>query len=145
MAFPTQTADNHAKMVPAYHYVASPLIFFPTIYFIYLAATDFSVERLMMALFGMGLVVGILYARMFPLGVQDRVIRLEERLRMERLLPAHQHGRIHEVSTSQLIGLRFASDEELPELVERILDGGLSDRKEIKHAVKNWRADTQRI
>jgi hypothetical protein len=78
-------------------------------------------------------------------GVQDRVIRLEERLRMERVLPAELRPRISELTTKQLVSLRFASDEELPELVRRVLGGELAERNDIKRAVRNWRADHQRI
>jgi hypothetical protein len=70
---------------------------------------------------------------------------LEERLRMETLLPDDLRPRIGEFTTGQLIGLRFASDEELPDLARRVLDEGLTDRKAIKQAVKSWRADHQRI
>jgi hypothetical protein len=82
---------------------------------------------------------------MFPLGVQDRVIRLEERMRMELLLPDDLKGRIEEISTAQLIGLRFASDEELADLVRRVLDEGITDRQVIKKSIGSWRADHQRI
>ena len=84
-------------------------------------------------------------SRLFPLGVQDRVIRLEERMRLERLLSDNQRGRIMEFTTEQLIALRFASDEELAELAAQVLERGMADRKEIKQAVKVWRADNQRI
>ncbi len=73
------------------------------------------------------------------------MIRLEERLRMEEVLPEDLKGRIGEFTTEQLIALRFASDEELPELARRVLDEGISDRKDIKKAVTSWRADHQRI
>ena len=85
------------------------------------------------------------FARAFATGVQDRVIRLEERLRMAALFPDDLAGRIGELETDQLIGLRFASDDELEELTRRVLAGELSDRKEIKRAVRQWRADHQRI
>jgi hypothetical protein len=98
-----------------------------------------------MAAFAIGVIMIALYARLFPLGVQDRVIRLEERMRMERRLPEEMKSRIGSFSTPQLIALRFASDEELPELARRVLDEGLTDRKVIKKAVKSWRADQQRI
>jgi hypothetical protein len=73
------------------------------------------------------------------------VIRLEERLRLERVLPAEMHGRIGEIRTDYLIALRFASDEELAELAGRVLEGEFSDRKSVKEAIRNWRADHQRI
>ena len=95
--------------------------------------------------FMVAFVMTALYARLFALGVQDRVIRLEERLRMAEVLPEDLRSRIDEITTEQIIGLRFAPDEELPDLVRRVLDEGISDRKTIKQAVKNWRADHQRI
>ena len=140
-----QNFENHAKMVPAYHGVATALVVLPTLYFAYLAITDFSVERLAFFAFCAGMIIIALFARVFPLGVQDRVIRLEERMRMESLLPDDLKGRIKEVTTAQLIGLRFASDEELTDLVRRVLDEGIADPRVIKKAIGNWRADHQRI
>ena len=145
MSDSVQSFENHAKMVPAYHYVAAALLILPTLYYAYLAATDFSAERLVFLLFCVGVVMAAFFARVFPLGVQDRVIRLEERLRMEQILPDDLRGRIAEFRTEQLIGLRFASDEELADLSRRVLDQGMTDRKSIKQAVKSWRADHQRI
>ena len=140
-----QSFDNHAKMVPLYHYVAFGLVVTPMFYFAALTITDFSKERLMMMALALGVLLMGFFARVFPLGVQDRVIRLEERMRMERLLPEGIRGRIGEITTSQLVGLRFASDDELPALTQRVLDGDLEDRKSIKQAVENWRVDEQRI
>ncbi len=141
----TQSAANHAKLVTGYHKVAFPLLALPMFFFIYRAATAFSVDSLALALFSMGAVIGVLYGRIFPLGVQDRVIRMEERMRMERLLPDDLKGRINDVSTEHLIGLRFASDAELADLTRRVLAGEMADRKAVKNAIKNWRADHQRI
>lgn len=141
----TQSFASHAKMVPGYHYVGFALVAVPMFYFAYVAVRNFSVGAVMMLAFAVGVIVATLYARLFPLGVQDRVIRLEERLRMERVLPDDLKGRIGEIKTDHIIGLRFAPDDELPDLVRRVLGGELSDRKSIKAAVKNWRADHQRI
>ena len=141
-----QNFENHAKMVPGYHYWATALLVLPTLYFLFLFVRDFySAERLANALFAIGVVIVALYARLFPLGVQDRVIRLEERLRMERLLPDDLKGRIPEFTAAQLVGLRYASDAELPALARRVLDEGITDRKQIKQAVKDWRPDHQRV
>jgi hypothetical protein len=90
------------------------------------------------------LVVLVFYARLFPLAVQDRLIRLEERLRSERLLPADLRPRIGEFSADQLVALRFASDVELPVLARKVLDEKLTDRKAIKKLIKNWKPDYQR-
>ena len=140
-----QSFENHAKIVTAYHKVATPLLMLPTLYFGYLALFDFSVERALFFLFCVGVIFAAFFARFFPLGVQDRVIRLEERIRMERLLPADLKARITEFTPSQCVALRFASDEELPGLARLVLEKGMTDRNEIKRAVKNWRADHARI
>ena len=73
--------------------------------------------------------------------MQDRVIRLEMRLRMQQLLPADLRPRIPEFSVGQLVALRFASDQELPELARKVLDEKIEDRKAIKKLVKNWQPD----
>ena len=140
-----QSFENHAKMVPGYQYVATALLVLPTLYFAWTAVTASSLDRLALVLFAVGVILVALYARLFPLGVQDRVIRLEERLRLERLLPEQLRARAAELTTDQLVGLRFASDEELPRLAGRVLSGELTDRKSIKAAVESWRADHQRI
>ena len=145
MSETTQSFEKHAKMVPMYHYWMSLLLFVPMLYFGYVTVTAFSVGALMTFIFAVGVVVAALFARVFPLGVQDRVIRLEERLRMERVLPDDMRGQIESITTDSLIGLRFASDEELVALVRKVIDGELTDRKSIKQAVKSWRPDHQRI
>jgi hypothetical protein len=132
-------------MVPAYHGVAFGMLVVPILWFAYRTVTDFSLEGLMLLIFCGGVLIVTLFARLFPLGVQDRVIRLEERMRLQRLLPEDLQNRVGDITTDQLIGLRFAPDEELPDLARRVLDGSLSDRKSIKQAVKNWHADNQRI
>lgn len=145
MSEKAQSFASHTKLVPAYHMWGTGLVIVPTLYFGFLTVADFSMQRLALFAFCVGMVIIALFARLFPLGVQDRLIRLEERMRLERLLPDDLKGRIGELSTDQLIGLRFASDNELADLSQRVLDGGLSSRKEIKQAVKSWRADNQRI
>jgi hypothetical protein len=73
--------------------------------------------------------------------MQDRIIRLEMRLRLERVLPPEQRADIAKLSLGQLVALRFASDAELPTLARQVLDQNLTDRKVIKKLVKNWQAD----
>ena len=77
--------------------------------------------------------------------VQNRVIRLEERLRLERLLPEDLRPRIGELSLAQLVALRFASDGELAGLTRAVLDENLTDRDAIKRRVREWRADHLRV
>ena len=140
-----QSFRSHASMVPLYHYWATALVVLPTLYFAWLAVSAFSLERLATLAFAVGVLLIGFYARTFPLGVQDRVIRLEERIRLQRLLPPDLQPRILGLTREQLIGLRFASDDELAELVRRVLEEGLEDRKSIKAAVRTWRPDHARI
>ena len=140
-----QNFKNHAKVVPAYHYWMTPMIVLPSPYLGYRAVVAFSFADLVTFIFSVGVVLAAFFARWFALGVQDRVIRLEEQLRMEKLLPEELKQRIPEVTTEQMIALRFASDEELTGLVFTALSEGISDRKTLKQAIKNWRADNQRI
>ena len=81
------------------------------------------------------------YGRIFALAVQDRVIRLEMRLRMQQLLPQELRPRIPEFTVDQLVSLRFASDAELPSLARKVLDEKLSERKAIKKLIQNWQGD----
>jgi hypothetical protein len=84
---------------------------------------------------------GVLYARLFALAVQDRLIRLEEKLRYERVLPEELRWRADELTVDQFVSLRFASDEELPQLMQKVLDEKLTERKAIKQLIKTWKPD----
>jgi hypothetical protein len=140
-----QSFEKHAKMVPGYHYVLFSLLLIMLITVVWGVVQEPSWGNLLGVVFMVAFVMTAFYARVFALGVQDRVIRLEERLRMAEVLPEDLRSRIGEITTEQIIGLRFAPDEELPDLVRKVLDEGIADRKTIKQAVKNWRADHQRI
>ena len=83
--------------------------------------------------------------RQYSLKMQDRIIRLEMRLRLQKLLPVDRHWEINGLSMSQLIALRFAGDEELPPLMRKILDANIQDRNTIKKMIKEWEADDYRI
>jgi hypothetical protein len=85
------------------------------------------------------------FSRRFALTVQDRVIRLEMRLKLAALLPAEMRSRIPEFTVAQLASLRFASDAELPALARKVLDEKINDRKTIKKMIKNWQADELRV
>ena len=149
-----QNYSNHAKIVPAFHFVVVPVVFLNLIW-----CVIFGIKLLGNASFGLAsriggamlildaiaLVVLAFLARLFALGVQDRVIRMEERLRFWQVLPEDLKTRINEFTISQLVSLRFASDAELPELARRVLDERLNSRKAIKQMIQNWRADYQRI
>ena len=140
-----QSFENHAKFVGPYHFVATSLVLIVTLWSAWRVVTDFSVDAVMMVALCIAVIIMHLYIRLFPLKVQDRLIRLEETLRMREVLPAEMHGRIGEIRRGQFVALRFAPDEELPGLVEKVLSGELKSGKEIKQAIQNWRADHLRM
>jgi hypothetical protein len=137
-----QNFANHAKTVPAFHFFVLPVLILNIGWSIYRWKTLlWSIGGGIWVLTSVALLIGFLCARMFALSVQDRVIRLEERLRCERLLPPDLHTRIVEFEPGQLISLRFASDAEFPTLAQKVLDEKMKDRKTIKQQIKNWRSD----
>ena len=140
-----QSLEHHARFVPMYHLGSFGLITVYILWSLYVVVTAFSLASLMSLLFAIGVIITFFFARVFPLGVQDRVIRLEERLRLERLLPPERRDAIYDVDTELLIGLRFASDGEVAQLFDAIATEGITDRDKVKKRVTNWRADHQRI
>lgn len=137
-----QNFANHAKYVPAFHFFVLPVLFLNIGWSIHLwKASLWSFDGAIWVLTSVAILVGFLFARLFALSVQDRVIRMEERQRCERLLPTDLQARIVEFEPGQLVALRFASDAELPALARKVLDEKVKDRKAIKRLVKNWRAD----
>ena len=139
-----QSYATHRRWVPAYHFVASGLLVIYLLWRLYKVATDFSAENALAVLFVVGLLLVFFYSRTFALAVQDRVIRLEERLRCERLLPADLKAAAANLTAGQLIGLRFAADDELAELVRWVVADNVADREAIKKRVRSWRPDHQR-
>ena len=140
-----QTFKSHTKWVPLFHFVAMPILLVNVIWSLVRAATGFSLDTALGALVALALLLVGLLARVFALGAQDRVIRLEERLRMQHLLPDDLKPRINDFTTNQMIALRFASDAELPDLARKVLDENIGERKAVKQLIKTWRADYQRL
>ena len=140
-----QNYANHAKRPPVLFLAGCFLSTAATAGIGYLLVVDFSAETLALFAVAACTAISLLFARRFSTRVQDRVIRLEERLRLERILPDELKGDMEQLTTDQLIGLRFASDGELTGLVRRVLAGELADRRSIKQAVEHWRADQQRV
>lgn len=139
-----QNFEHHARFVPGFHFITFGILVLNFLYSIVHAYRHFMIGAVVNVALAIALILLSFYGRIFALTVQDRVIRLEERLRMERLLPADLKPRIEEFTVAQLVALRFASDAELPELARKVLDEKIAERKAIKQLVKNWRPDFQR-
>jgi hypothetical protein len=136
-----QNFENHAKFVPGFHIVVLGILATNLIWSIYRLFHAFSAEAAISLLLAIAFVLLAFYARTFALAVQDRLIRLEMRLRMQELLSAELRPRIPEFSVNQLVALRFASDAELPALAKKVLDEKLNDRKAIKKMIRDWQPD----
>jgi len=139
-----QTFENHARYVPLYHFVLFAILVVNLVWSVARVVRHPSVDAAVALLLAFALLILFFYARQFALTVQDRLIRLEMRLRLAKLLPADLVSRIGELSVGQLIGLRFASDAELPELVRRVLSEGITDSTAIKKLIRDWQPDLLR-
>ena len=136
-----QSFANHAQYTPLYHFVAQPLGLVFLIWSVQRVIQNPNIDTAYMLVGALALAAAIGVARAQVLRTQDRLIRLEERLRLARVLPADLHPRIGELRPSHLIALRFASDEEVPDLVRMVLANPSLRQKEIKQKVRQWRAD----
>jgi len=139
-----QTFANHRRFDPLYHFFALPIfglsVIWSVIHFIRHPGLPSAVAFVVLT----AATVVALKTRMYSLRVQDRVIRLEERLRLATVLPESLRSRIPELTETQLIGLRFAPDGELPGLCEKALSQNLS-RDGVKKSIQNWRPDYWRV
>ena len=141
-----QSYANHARFVPGFHFVTFGILAVNLLWSLYRLFRPYSEEvpvfdRVLAVLVAGGIIGVAYYARIFSLTVQDRVIRNEMHARLEAALPPDLRPRIGELRRGQVVALRFAGDEELPELTRQVLDGRLTKPDEIKRAVRNWRAD----
>jgi hypothetical protein len=139
-----QTLSNHAKSDPPFHFVLVPIALLNVLYTLYHVVREFSLGTVWSFVFAFGFVVAVGRIRAYATKSQDRVIRLEERIRLSQVLPEPLRARIGELTTEQLVGLRFAPDSELAGLAKRALEEKLS-RKAIKESIKEWRPDYARI
>jgi uncharacterized protein DUF6526 len=145
MAEKTQTLASHRRYIPSFHFFALPVLLLNVFVVGYYFLRDPRFINAWALLVAIALAVGITWSRFMPLRAQDRIIRFEERSRLERLLPADLRGRIGELSERQLIAIRFAPDDEVPDLTRRTLNGELKSPGDIKRAIHNWRADHFRV
>jgi hypothetical protein len=141
MSEPVQNYKNHVRWFPVFHFFVMPVLlvnFVNSARHIWQAPSR---STAFASLVAAALVMLALSARMMAVTVQDRVIRLEMRLRLREALPPELQGRINELTRGQLVALRFASDAELAELIPQVLGGDLTKSREIKLKVKNWQGD----
>lgn len=141
----SQSYANHRQLTPLYHYFTSPL---GGIFIVWAGIRAFHHPNADSAFFLVGaLALGgaIATARMAALRVQDRMIRFEERVRLQRILPADLQASVDSIRTSHLIAMRFASDEEIPALVRQVLANPSIKASDIKKQIRHWRPDTFRV
>ncbi len=144
MPEPAQNYENHRRFMPLHHFVAFPLLLLYLVFTVVELVRGPGVSELFHLAFAVGVMALFFTSRMMVLTVQNRIIRLEMRLRLERILPEPLRGRIEALSVGQLVALRFASDAELPDLVEQTLGGALDSRDAIKRAIREWQPDRLR-
>ena len=146
MAEAAQSYANHRRFYPIFHFVTIPLLVINLVVRIVYAFRHFGARLVWWDIvFALALVLLALATRAMILTVQNRLIRLEETLRLQRCLPDDLRGRIGELSHGQLIALRFCGDEaELCALTGSVLNGELKGREEIKKSIKTWRPDNMR-
>lgn len=140
-----QNLSNHVRFVPGYHFVLSTLLLVVLGWQIMVLARHPGAPAGVGVVLAVALVLMFAYIRSFAVRLQDRIIRLEERLRMAALLPHDLQGRIPEYTHDQLVALRFASDRELPALARRVLDEQITTQAAIKKLVSEWRGDYLRV
>ena len=139
-----QNLKNHGRLDPSFHIVTFFVLIVNLGVAIAYSVHHFCFYSAWLIVLSLVVFVPFFKLRLYPMKVQDRVIRLEERLRLQALAPSEWHTQIYRLSEDQLIGLRFAADEEVVELAKQALEHNLN-RKQIKERIKNWRADNWRV
>jgi hypothetical protein len=141
----SQSYASHRRYHPLYHFFALPVLLLNVGVGLYYAFRRPIPITFWNALVSMALVVTVVLTRYYAIRVQNRLIRLEEQLRLGRLLPDDLRGRIGELHTDDLIGIRFCADPGVPDLVRAILAGECRGRDAIKRRIVEWRPDHHRV
>lgn len=141
MAEKTQNYANHRRFLPLWHFFAFPVLGINAIVFAIRLFRNPTGLNAWLFVVSLALFFGIFFSRYMAVMVQDRVIRLEEHMRMDRILPADLKAQAQSLRPKQYVGLRFASDQELADLTRRCVAGELKNDSDVKKAVKNWRPD----
>jgi hypothetical protein len=142
MASQTQSFENHTRYFPLFHFIASPLLAIYLVYTLYVLVRVPSLAALANVVLAAGVNAALFAGRTMVLVVQNRVIRLEMRLRLERVLGAAAAAdALANLAPARLIALRFASDAELPALIARVRSNELSTNRDVKQAIREWQPD----
>src|SRR5215212_1005944 len=144
MAEREQTLSSHRRYFPWHHFVVQPILLGNVIAQSVRVSNDPTKWNIWQVVFAIGLLIFSFTSRSMSLKAQDRVIRLEERLRLAQLMPGEQ-ATIDSLRSGQLVALRFASDEEVPALARRCASGDLTKTEQIKKEIKSWRPDNLRV
>jgi hypothetical protein len=139
-----QSLKNHGRIDPWFHIVPFFVLIANLVVSIFFVVHHLSFFSAWLVFLSVVVFVPYFKVRIYPLKVQDRVIRLEERIRLQALAPSEWHTQIYRLSEDQLIGLRFAADDEVVELAKQALEHNLN-RKQIKERIKDWRPDNWRV
>jgi hypothetical protein len=139
-----QNLKNHGRLDPQFHIITFLVLVINLVLAICFVVKHFNIFSEWLVVLSLAIFIPLFKLRLYPLKVQDRVIRLEERLRLQALAPPEWHTQIYRLSEDQLIGLRFASDDEVVALAKTALEQNLN-RKQIKERIKSWRPDNWRI
>jgi hypothetical protein len=143
---PTQNLKNHPRFIPGFHFLLSAILLANFIWsIVHLFKTGLSFDTGRTVIMAFAFMQLFYYTRTFATRNQDRIIRLEMRVRMRDSLPQDLRGRVGELTTEQLIALRFASDAELPGLTKKVLEERVMKRSPIKAMIKDWQGDFQRV
>ncbi|HTM15389.1 MAG TPA: DUF6526 family protein [Terracidiphilus sp.] len=140
----TQSLKNHARLDPAYHILLFAIYLLNLVYAGFHVYRQPSLSSGWYVVLSLLAIVPLIKIRTYPLKVQDRVIRLEERLRLQALAPQEWHTHLYRLTEDQLIALRFAADDEVVDLAKQALEQNLN-RKQIKERIRRWRADDWRV
>jgi hypothetical protein len=140
-----QSYSNHTRWHAPFHFFLAPVMLINFFWAAVRFVQEPGLDRGWSVVVSVALLVLTALVRTNPLRAQDRIIRLEERLRYQQLFPAELARRAASLSPGQIVALRFASDEELPALAREVIEGRLTKPSEIKRAIKSWRADGLRV
>jgi hypothetical protein len=139
-----QSFSHHTRYDPLFHFFILPVFVITLIATIVHLVRRPGLHSAWLVVVVIAVLVAVFKIRLYALKVQDRVIRLEERLRLQALAPTEWHSQIYRLTEDQLIGLRFAADDEVVELAKQALEHNWN-RKQIKERIQNWRADYLRV